>query len=83
MSTQTSMTISELKSLLRLLKLPSDTTLSIQFEDGKAVGELLKRKSALSAIKKLRGSGNGKLTSVLLQERKKDKLKCHKTKTFS
>ncbi|MFQ5709344.1 MAG: hypothetical protein ACE5HO_17945 [bacterium] len=75
MSTLSSITLSELKSLLRSLKLPSDTKLSVTFEDEQANAEILKRKTAISAMKKLKGSGNGKLVSVLLKERQKDKLK--------
>lgn len=75
MSTLSSITLSELKSLLRSLKLPSDTKLSITFEDEHANAEILKRKSAILAMKKLKGSGNGNLISVLLEERRKDKLK--------
>lgn len=75
MSTFSSITLSELKSLLRSLKFPSDTKLSLTFEDEQANAEILKRKTAILAMKKLKGSGNGKLVSVLLEERQKDKLK--------
>ena len=75
MPTFSSITLSELKSLLHSLKLPSETKLSITFEDDQVNEEILKRKSAISAMKKLKGSGNGKLVSVLLQERQKDKRK--------
>ena len=75
MSTLTSITLSELKSLLRSLKLPSDTKLSVTFEDDRIPAKILKREAAISAMKKLKSSGNGKLVSVLLQERQKDKLK--------
>lgn len=75
MSTLSSITVAELKSLLRSLKLPSDTKLSVTFEDEQANVEILKRKTAISAMKKLKGSGNGNLVSVLLEERQKDKLK--------
>ena len=74
MSALSSITLSELKSLLRSLKLPSDTKLSITFEDEQANAEIMKRKSVISAMKKLKGSGNGNLVSVLLEERRKDKL---------
>jgi len=70
-----STTLSELRSYLRSLKLPPDTKVSVTFEDKRANAELLKRKTAISAMKKLRGSGNGNLVSVLLKERQKDKLK--------
>lgn len=75
MSTPTSITVSELKTLLSSMKLPADTKLTIAFEDDDATAELLKRKAAISAIQKLKGSGNGRLVSVLLEERQKDKLK--------
>ena len=75
MPTFTSITLSELKSLLHSLKLPSETKLSITFEDDQVNEEILKRKSAISAMKKLKGSSNGKLVSVLLRERQRKKLK--------
>ncbi len=74
MSNLSTITLSELKSLFRSLKLPADTKLSVTFEDEQANAEILKRKTAISAMKKLKGSGNGNLVSVLLEERQKDKL---------
>jgi hypothetical protein len=35
----------------------------------------LKRKRAIEAMQKLRGSGNGNLVNALLKEREKDKLR--------
>ncbi len=67
-------TISELQELLQSLKLPPDTRLTIQFEDGQAVEKALKRQKAIEAMKKLKGSGNGKLVSALLAEREKEAL---------
>ena len=75
MSNLSTVTLAELKSLFRSLKLPADTKLSVTFEDEQANAEILKRKTAISAMKKLKGSGNGNLVSVLLEERQKDKLK--------
>lgn len=74
MSTLSSITLAEFKSLLRSLKLPSDTKLSVTFEDKKANAKIMKRKTAISAMNKLKGSGNGNLVSVLLEERQKDKI---------
>lgn len=67
-------TVSELQELLQSLKLPPDTRLTIQFEDGQAVEKALKRQKAIEAMKKLKGSGNGKLVSALLAEREKEAL---------
>jgi len=67
-------TVSELQNLLQSLKLPPDTRLTIQFEDGQAVEKILKRQKAIKAMKKLKGSGNGKLVSALLAEREKEAL---------
>lgn len=75
MSTLTSITLSELKTLLRSIRLPADTKLTITFEDDQAAAEVMKRRAAMSAIQKLKGSGNGRLVSVLLEERQKDKLR--------
>ena len=74
-STLSSITLSELESLLRHLKLPSDTKLTVIFEDKRTGAEVLRRKKALAAMKKLKGSGNGRLVSTLLEERAKDKLR--------
>lgn len=67
-------TVSELQELLQSLKLPPETRLTIQFEDGQAVEKALKRQKAIEAMKKLKGSGNGKLVSALLAEREKEAL---------
>jgi len=74
MATTEHLTLSELKSILKDIKLPSDTRVSISFEDEDAVLEIQKRKKALLAMKQLKGSGTGKLVSILLEERQKDKL---------
>lgn len=68
-------TLSEFQSLLNYVRLPSETRLIISFEDDKSGIEILKRKRAIEAMQKLRGSGNGNLINALLRERKKDKLK--------
>lgn len=65
-------TISELQDLLQSLKLPPDTRITVHFEDGQAVEKALKRQKAIEAMKKLKGSGNGKLVSSLLAEREKE-----------
>ncbi len=75
MSTTINITVSELQLFLNHLSLPSETRLSIIFDDNDASVEILKRKRAIDAIKKLKGSGNGNLTNALLKEREKDKLK--------
>ena len=75
MSTTINITLSELKFYLNHLSLPSETQLRIIFDDDNIAVEILKRKRAIDAMKKLRGSGNGNLVNALLREREKDKLK--------
>ena len=74
MSTLEHITISELQSILKEINLPLDTRITISFEDAKAALKVLKRKKAIDAMKKLKGSGTGNLVSVLLTERQQDKL---------
>ncbi|MEK7275227.1 MAG: hypothetical protein AAB296_01655 [Candidatus Desantisbacteria bacterium] len=70
MSTVAYTTLSELQSL----NLPLQTRLAITFEDTETALEVLKRQNVIEAMKKLKGSGNGNLVTVLLEERKRDKL---------
>lgn len=74
MSTLEHITLSELQSILKDIQLPSDTRITISFDDAKAALKVLRRKKALDAMKKLKDSGTGNLVSVLLMERQKDKL---------
>lgn len=74
MSTLEHITLSELQSILKEINLPLDTRITISFEDTKAALEVLKRKKAIDAMKKLKGSGTGDLVSILLAERQQDKL---------
>lgn len=62
-------TVSELQNLLQSLKLPPDTRLKIEVEDGQAVQKALQRQKAIAAMKNLKGSGNGNLVTALLSER--------------
>jgi len=62
-------TVLELQNLLQSL-LP-ETRLSVRFEDSEVTKNALKRQKALDAMKKLRGSGNGKLLDALLAERER------------
>ncbi|MFZ2955440.1 MAG: hypothetical protein WA705_00890 [Candidatus Ozemobacteraceae bacterium] len=73
MPTLAHITLSEFESLVHQARLPSETRLTVMFEDERAVIEVMKRKKALDAMGKLRGSGNGKLVTVLLQERERDR----------
>lgn len=75
MSTFESVTVSELSDLLRSLRLPPDTRLKILFEDDDLAAKAARRKKALEAMQKLKGSGNGNLVATLLAERAKDSLK--------
>ena len=71
MSTKINITLSELQSFLNHLSLPSETRLSIVFDDNNVSVEIMKRERAIDAIKKLKCSGNGNLTTALLKERQR------------
>jgi len=75
MTTLENITISEFKALINHVKLPAKTLLSVTFADDQSAIEMFKRKRATEAMQKLRGSGNGNLVAVLLEEREKDKLR--------
>ena len=66
-------TLAEFQSLLQVVRLPSETTLTVTFEDEQATLALIKRKKALDAMRKLRGSGNGNLVNALLHERQRER----------
>jgi hypothetical protein len=67
-------TISELQDLLNALQLPTETRVTVTFEENDTAIKALKRQKAIIAMKRLRGSGNGKLVATLLKEREKDAL---------
>ncbi|MCP4696636.1 MAG: hypothetical protein GY862_07285 [Gammaproteobacteria bacterium] len=73
MITLAHITLSEFESLARGVKLPLETRLTVIFEDDQTAVELVKQKKALEAMRRLRGSGNGNLVNVLLQERERKK----------
>ncbi len=75
MQTLENITLSEFQDLLNHVKLPIQTRLTVTFEDDQSAVEILKRKQAIEAMQKLRGSGNGNLVNALLKEREKDKCK--------
>lgn len=72
MSTIEKITLSELKSILKDVNLPKDTRITISFDDAKDAVRILRRKKAIEAMRKLKGSGTGNLVSILLTEREKD-----------
>jgi hypothetical protein len=74
MATLEHLTFSELEKLIRTLKLPSDTRLTVTFDDEKITQKAMKRQKALDAMSRLKGSGNGKLVATLLSERERDTL---------
>ena len=74
MATLEHLTFSELEKLIRTLDLPSDTRLTVTFDDEKVTQKAVKRQKALDAMKQLKGSGNGKLVATLLTERERDSL---------
>ena len=67
-------TLSELQDLLKSLRLPRDTRLTVEFEDAQAIQKAAKMQKAVAAMKKLKGSGNGNLVTALLAEREKEAL---------
>lgn len=75
LSTVENMTLSEFKDLLNHVKLPEKIHLTVTFDDNQTTSEILRKKRAIEAIHKLRGSGNGNLVKTLLKERSKDKLR--------
>ena len=72
MATMAHITLSEFESLVRSVKLPSETRSTVTVEDDRAAVEIVKRKRALEAMQELRGSGNGNLVHALLRERERD-----------
>lgn len=73
MQTLENITVSEFQDLLNHVKLSKKTRLTVTFEDDQSAIEILKKKRAMEAMQKLRGSGNGNLVTALLNERDKDK----------
>ena len=73
MSTVEHVTLDELENLMRDLNLPTETRMTVIFENEDISPDLLKRQKALKALAKLKGSGTGRLVAALLQERAKDK----------
>ena len=56
------------------LNLPTETRMTVIFENENISPDILKRQKGLNALVKLKGSGTGRLVTTLLQERAKDKL---------
>ena len=66
-------TLSELQALIKDLQLSPETRLSVQFDNTEAVQKALKKQKSIAAMKKLRGSGNGRLMNALLADRAKER----------
>lgn len=73
MATIKNVTLSKLQEKLNSLQLPSNAQLTIIIEENVGIKNVWDKQKALEAMKKLKGSGNGKLVDALLKERKKDK----------
>jgi hypothetical protein len=73
MTTLAHITLSEFQTLLRGTQLPTETRLTVTFEDERSAMAIMQRQKALEAMRKLRGSGNGNLLRVLLQDREREK----------
>jgi hypothetical protein len=65
--------LAELPERLHLLKLPAETRLTVTAEDSNAVHPRWDKSTTLAAMNKLKGSGNGKLVTALLQAREREK----------
>ena len=63
------LTFSELEKLIHTLALPSDTRLTVTFDDQEVTQKALKRQKALDAMARLKGSGNGRLMAALMKSR--------------
>ncbi len=74
MSTIEHVTLDELENVMRDLNLPTETRMTVIFENENISPDILKRQKGLNALVKLKGSGTGRLVTTLLQERAKDKL---------
>lgn len=73
MTTLTHITLSEFQTLLKGIQLPRETRLTVTFEDKQSAMAIAQRNKALEALHKLRGSGNGNLLRVLLEDREREK----------
>ena len=73
MTTLAHITVSDFTSLVQTANLPLDTRITVTVEDDDAAMKLVQRQKALVAMRKLRGSGTGRLVETLLRERQKDK----------
>lgn len=73
MSTFAHITVSEFQRLVQESRLPNDTKISVTFDDQQAEIEVLKYQRAYEALRKLKGSGNGRLSAALLQDREQER----------
>ncbi len=69
MTTFERITISEVSQLFKALKLPPTSQLTVIIKDNELVEKELERQQVLTAMQKLKGSGNGKLLDRLFEER--------------
>jgi len=73
MHTLSHINVSEFQSLLRSVAIPSDTKVTVTFEDEPVALAVLRQQKGLEALRKLRGSGNGRLMAALMRERVKER----------
>lgn len=73
MTTLAHITLSEFQWLVRGIALPSETKVTVTFEDDQTAVAIARRQKAMEAMRKLRGSGNGKLVTALLHEREQER----------
>lgn len=72
MATAIDISLKDLQAILKSMNLPDETKVSLTLENELAAIEIQRKRKALEAMKKLKGSGTGNLVNVLLNERTKD-----------
>ncbi len=72
MATAIDISLKDLQAILKSMNLPDETKVSLTLENELAAIEIQRKRKALEAMKKLKGSGTGNLVNVLLNERAKD-----------
>ena len=73
METLSHITLSELQALFNDTNLSREIRLTVTIENGNNALTVAKRRKAIDAMKKLKGSGNGNLVNALLLDRMRDK----------
>jgi len=72
MATAIDISLKDFQTIIKSMNLPDETKVSLTLENELVAIEVQRKRKALEAIKKLKGSGTGNLIKVLLKERAKD-----------